>query len=140
MSRRQAREIALQALFQLDLNQAEDGISPEAQETFAVDSAVDASSGLPQKDLSYARDLVHGAKLSQADIDSIIRDLSLDWSLERMAAVDRNIVRIAIYEMQFSQEKLAPKIAINEAVELAKKFGTDESGRYVNGVLGKMVK
>ena len=57
-----------------------------------------------------------------------------------MSGIDRNITRLAVYEMKFSEEKLTPNIVINEAVELAKKFGTDDSGRFVNGILGAMVR
>ena len=74
------------------------------------------------------------------DIDSLISACSKDWKLKRMATVDRNVTRMAVFEIRFAEEKLAPKIAINEAVELAKKYGTDDSGRYVNGILGAMLK
>jgi len=70
----------------------------------------------------------------------LITSVSKEWKIERMAAIDRNVTRIAAYEMKFAQEKLTPNIAINEAVEIAKKYGTDDSARFVNGILGAMVK
>ena len=140
MSRRQAREIALQALFQMDLNHSEDMVSEEAQENFALDTALGECPPLTDKDRGYARALVRGTRENLSAIDQLITKSSREWKVERMAGVDRNITRIAVYEMKFSEDKLTPSIVINEAVELAKKFGTDDSGRYVNGILGERVK
>ncbi len=140
MSRRQAREVALQALFQMDLNRSYEDMTPEAQETFAVDAALGECPPLSDRDREYARVLVHGTRENLIAIDHLITISSREWKVERMAGVDRNITRIAVYEMKFGADKLTPSIVINEAVELAKKFGTDDSGRYVNGILGEMVK
>ena len=117
MSRRQAREVALQALFQLDLNPAESADQEEMQETLAIDTALGEAEAMSAHDRAFVAQLV-----------------------ERMAAVDRNLTRMATYEMCFAEEKLTPNIAINEAVELAKKYGTDDSSRYVNGILGAIMK
>ena len=84
--------------------------------------------------------LVQGTGANLAAIDQIIGESSREWKIWRMSGIDRNVTRVAVYEMRFSEEKLTPNIAINEAVELAKKFGTDDSGRFVNGILGAMVK
>ena len=138
MSRRQAREVALQALFQLDLNNS-DG-RDEAAETRAVDAALEEGVLLPARDRDYVRDLVHGTNANLEAIDALITENSREWKVERMSGIDRNVTRLAIYEMKFSPEKLTPNIVINEAVELAKKFGTDDSGRFVNGILGAMVR
>mgnify|MGYP003584205556 CR=1 FL=1 len=138
MSRRQAREAALQALFQLDLNNS-DG-RDEAAETRAVDAALEEGVLLPARDRDYVRDLVHGTNANLEAIDALITENSREWKVERMSGIDRNVTRLAIYEMKFSPEKLTPNIVINEAVELAKKFGTDDSGRFVNGILGAMVR
>ena len=73
-----------------------------------------------------------------AEIDSAIADLSKGWKLSRMPGIDRSILRMAVYELRF-MPKARPGIVINEAVELAKRFGTDESGRFINGILGAMV-
>ncbi len=131
MSRRQAREIALQSLFQLDFNDN----SIEA----AIEGAL-SNTKIPAYDGDYARLLVNGTRNNLAAIDTVIKEHSKDWKVERMSGVDRNIVRLAVFEMKFNEEKLVPNIAINEAVELAKKYGTDDSARFVNGILGSMIK
>lgn len=140
MSRRQAREAALQALFQLDLNPGESE-KQEQYETLAVDTVLgEMEAPLSKRDREFIKTLVHGTRVNLSAIDSLIAASSKDWKIERMATVDRNITRLATYEIRFAEEKLVPNIAINEAVELAKKFGTDDSSRYVNGILGAMMK
>ena len=139
MSRRQAREVALQALFQLDLNPGGDG-EREMHETLAFDTALEEHERLPKRDREYARSILEGTRRNLKDIDRMIAAASREWRVERMAAVDRNITRMAVFEMRFGEEEITPKIAINEAVELAKKYGTDDSGRFVNGILGAIVK
>ena len=132
MSRRQAREVALQALFQLDFNE----VTIEA----AVDAALGESAVLTDRDREYLRHAVSGTKENLAAIDAIIMECSREWKVERMSGIDRNIARLAVFEMKFNEEEITPNIVINEAVELAKKYGTDESARFINGVLGAMVK
>lgn len=140
MSRRQAREAALQALFQLDLNPGETE-QQEQSETLAIDTVLgEMEAPLSKRDREFIKTLVHGTRVNLEAIDSLIAASSKDWKIERMATVDRNITRLATYEIRFAEEKLVPNIAINEAVELAKKFGTDDSSRYVNGILGAMMK
>lgn len=132
MSRRQAREAALQSLFQLDFN---DGGADKALESSLQTVHIAAPA-----DRDYARELVSGARDNLEAIDAIIKGQLKDWKLERMSGIDRNIVRLAVFEMKFMADKLVPNIAINEAVELAKKYGTDDSARFVNGILGSMIK
>ncbi len=132
MSRRKAREMALQTLYQLDFN----ATGPEQALTAAVEEAGEPDA----KTRAYAWELVSGATANRAAIDEIIVRASAEWKLDRMASVDRNIARIAIYEMRFGNEPLTPNVIINEAVELAKTFGTEESSRFVNGILGSLVK
>ena len=139
MSRRQAREAALQALFQLDLNHGEEG-QQEQYETLAIDTVLGEAEKMSAHDREFVNTLVHGTRAHLAEIDSLIAASSKDWKIERMATVDRNITRLAAFEIRFSEERLTPNIAINEAVELAKKYGTDDSSRYVNGILGAMMK
>ena len=139
MSRRQAREVALQALFQLDLNPGGDE-EREMYETLALDTALEEHEKLPVRDREYADSIVRGTRRNLGSIDQLIVASSRGWKVARMAAVDRNIVRMAAYEMRFGEEEITPNIVINEAVELAKKYGTDDSGRFVNGILGAMVK
>lgn len=132
MSRRKAREVALQVLFQLDFN--------TSNKEEAIEAAISETGQLSGNAQKYAISLVEGTQSKQAAIDEIITGVSSDWKLDRMAGVDRNVVRIAIYEMQLAEEKIPPNVVINEAVELAKKFGSEESGRFVNGILGTLVK
>lgn len=132
MSRRKAREMALQALFQLDYNQTD---SNEALGTVFNERA-----GVAEQTKQYSQELVSGTQSHLGEIDGIIASNSTEWKLGRMAGVDRNITRLAIYELKFAKEQLAPNIIINEAVELAKTFGSDESGRFINGILGALVK
>ena len=139
MSRRQAREAALQALFQLDLNPGEEG-QQEQYETLAIDTVLGEAEKMSARDREFVYTLVQGTRRHLAEIDRLIAASSKDWKLERMATVDRNVTRLAAFEIRFAEEKLTPNIAINEAVELAKKYGTDDSSRYVNGILGAMMK
>lgn len=132
MSRRKAREIALQTLFQLDYNQT----SPEE----ALGAALAEAGEVGENVAAYARDVVVGTRGNLDNIDKTISEVSVEWKLDRMPGVDRNIARMAIYEMRFGGEQLPPNVAINEAVELAKTFGTEESGRFINGILGSLVK
>ena len=110
------------------------------QETFAIDTALVESDHLSAHDRKFVQELVHGTRANLEAIDQKIAQNSREWKVERMAVVDRNLTRMATYEMCFAEEKLTPNIAINEAVELAKKYGTDDSSRYVNGILGAIMK
>jgi N utilization substance protein B len=124
--------MALQVLFQLDYNCSE---VEEALEAVLAEHEVNNANSA-----GYARKLVFGAQEHKSEIDQVIAGISNEWKIERMAGVDRNIVRLAIFEMQYSEEHLSPNIIINEAVELGKVFGTEESGRFINGILGSLVK
>ena len=143
MSRRRAREVALQTLFQLDMNPVEKGAEVAEARQAAIDVAVaamDDDEKLGKKDMAFLVELVNGTEDNRDEIDSIISENSKEWKLQRMAGVDRNITRLAVYELKFGEEKLTPNIVINEAVELAKKFGTAESSRFVNGILGAIAR
>lgn len=129
-SRRASRELALRALFQVDVAQT----SP--QDAFETVSDPEKYS---EDTLKFAHELVLGVAAHLARIDSVIERHARGWSLERMANVDRNILRLAICELLFRPE-IPPSVTIDEAVELAKKYSTAESGRFVNGVLGNIVK
>lgn len=133
MSRRKAREMAVQALFQLDFNAG-------ASKDEALSSVFSEREDVNENTKLYAKSLVEGTYSNLAAIDDYISELSQEWKIERMAGVDRNIARMAIYEMKYSQERLQPGVAINEAVELAKIFGTEESSKFINGILGSIVK
>ena len=134
MSRRHAREAALLTLFQLEFG------ADEASAENASDLAVGEVEGIKENDLPYAHSLVQGTCAHLAEIDAEIERLAKEWKLHRMAAVDRNLIRMAYYEMRYQEEGIDPPIAINEAVELAKKYGSDDASRYVNGILAAMQK
>lgn len=129
-ARRQARELALQILFQTEF-------APQINiQTFL--SVFEQS--LETEVLDYADQLVKGVINNKANIDSKLQASSAHWKVERMATIDRNILRIAVYEMKFAAEPIKENIAINEAVEIAKKYGTSESASFVNGLLDQVSK
>ena len=127
--RHRARIVALQALFEIDIAHHD----PEVvlQQRFAVRP-------LPEAGCDFARTLVHGILEHRTDLDVLIQDNAPEWPLDQVAVIDRNILRMAIFEFAVA-EGTPVKVAINEAVELAKLFGSDSSGRFVNGVLGAIV-
>ena len=134
MSRRMAREAAFKALFQLDFNFEEE--QREACEESAIETMFEDNPRLTKRFLPYIEDAVKGTRAHLAEIDEIIMaHLKQGWQLSRLMAADRNILRLAVYEMKFVEPPLPKSIAINEAVELAKKYGTDDSSRFVNGIL-----
>lgn len=127
--RRKARELALQFLYQLDQTGADD---PEPfEEEFWRRHPVDEDAR------AFATSLVRGAKAQRAKVDAVIAESAEHWDLERMAVVDRNILRMAVYELLY-EPSVPAKVAINEAIEIAKKFGTAESSRFINGVLDRV--
>ena len=137
MSRRQAREIALQALYQLDVNPPTEGADGEM---LALDAALDeAEEDVSKKTRDYATGLVQGTRGHLVSIDEVIGAKSKGWKVERMAVIDRNIARMAVYEMKYAETAVDAGVAIDEAIELAKKYGADESPKFLNGVLGAMV-
>ncbi|MEI7973167.1 MAG: transcription antitermination factor NusB [Bdellovibrio sp.] len=131
--RHQARELALQILFQKEFSL---GIGQDLnwREALAL-----YDSSFPSETLKYAEKLIAGVAQNQATLDRLIEAQARHWTLKRMALVDLNVLRLSAFEMLFSDEILNPKIAINEAVELAKKYGTTDSGSFVNGILDAMV-
>lgn len=129
-ARRQARELALQILFQTEF-------APQISfKTFleVFEQSLDAEV------ISYAETLVQGVQGNKEKVDAKIQASSAHWKVERMATIDRNILRIAVYEMKFASEPIKENIAINEAVEIAKKYGTTDSASFVNGLLDQVGK
>ena len=131
MSRRNARELVLKSLFQIDFSK-----DTEPLTAFAAAKEGEIS----EEEDAYALALLDGILTNLSVIDAKIAAYAIDWAVDRMPAVDRNILRIAIYEIFLSPDAIASSVAINEAVEVAKKYGTEDSARFINGVLGKMVK
>ena len=136
MSRKLAREATFKALFQLDFN-SEEGEERETYEDLAINTMFEDEPKLTsKKDLAYIESTVKGTRAELEEIDAVIVSrLKEGWQLSRIMAVDRNILRLAVYEMKFAEPTIPKSIVINEAVELAKKYGTDDSGRFVNGIL-----
>lgn len=129
-TRRAAREAAMKTLFQVDLG----GMEPAA--AFAAAAAMEDLDG---ETLAFARELSEGALAHQGEIDQRIGQLSRAWAVSRLAAVDRAILRMAAYEMMYRSD-IPAAATINEAVELAKVYGTAESGRFINGILGALAR
>lgn len=126
--RRRARGMALQALYEID-SVGHDAETVLQQRTEAL--------SLPEPAAAFARHLVLGTCGCRARLDRIIEKIAPEWPVDQMAVVDRNILRMAIFEMVVDRETPV-KVIINEAVELAKRFGSDSSRRFVNGALGTL--
>jgi transcription antitermination protein NusB len=127
--RHQARISALQALFEVDCTGHVPGVVIERRLN---------ETDLPDAGQQFARELVRETHAHQQELDAMIERYAPEWPVDQIAIIDRNVLRIAIYEILF-KEDTPVKVAINEAVELAKKFGSDSSSRFVNGVLGSLV-
>lgn len=128
-SRRKAREVAVQILYQIDLS----GEDPAR----AVELYLENLGEQVNDDLEFARQLVSGCYAHLAEIDAKIREASRHWRLERMARVDRNILRLGTFELLHLAE-VPRKVTLNESVELAKRFGDENSAAFVNGVLDRL--
>ena len=127
--RRRARIVATKALFEIDIAN---------HEPHAVLQQRLAETPLPEGGGEFAESLVMGVLAHKPRMDAIIQDLAPEWPVDQVAAVDRNVLRLAIYELLTGETPV--KVVINEAVELAKRFGSDSSRRFVNGVLGTLVR
>lgn len=131
MKRREQRKLALQVLFSLEFNPM------ETQE--AIQIVLDEFSPTGKSE-EYLSELVSGVQKNKEKLDQLLAPYAEDWSLERIYDVDRILCRMALFEMYRENEPLSAGIAINEIVELAKEFGEDESPRFINGILGAVVK
>jgi N utilization substance protein B len=131
-NRHLARTIVIQTLYQWDFNNKSEDIHDILQrdrETFAPEF----------DDGGFIERLIGGVVDNQAEIDSLITKFAPEWPLDQITVVDRNILRLGIYELRYD-ENIPAKVAINEAIELAKTFGGESSGKFVNGVLGAVYK
>lgn len=151
--RREARERAVQILFQLDLNQATDlaaalnsfwenhrlNLFLEAQHGPTYGAEMTPPPPTPDELATrlFADELVRGVMEHRAEIDEIIKKHAENWDLRRMAVVDRNVMRLALHEM-LHRDDIPPVVSINEAVDIAKRYSTEESGRFVNGILDRV--
>jgi transcription antitermination protein NusB len=127
-ARHKAREVALQVLYEID------SVGHTPEESMArIISRIEISEDIA----NFARELVKGVIQNREELDQNIRDFAPAWPLDQISIVDRNVLRLAIFEI-LHDNKIPVKVAINEAVELAKTFGSDNSSRFVNGVLGSV--
>lgn len=139
MKRRQAREVAVQSLYRVEMNEISirEAIYNVIEQ---MDSEREQTGPLPDEDeLSFVFELVEGVRKHREPIDVKLTQYLKGWKMDRLSRVDRQILRVAIYEMDYLEDQTPPKVIVNEAIELAKSFGVEESGKFVNGVLGKML-
>ena len=132
-NRHLGRIVALQSLYEYEFRKESADDSVNVQDILSrnlerYETAID--------DTGFVETLVNGVIAEQSDIDGKIQPIAPDWPIEQIARIDRNILRIGVYELLHQAAVVPPKVAINEAVELAKAFGSDNSSKFVNGVLG----
>ena len=132
-NRHLARTVALQTLFEWDFNKKQEGsLDKILQRNFT-----NLAAGL--SDQSFVSDLISGVAKNLDDVDKTITGYAPEWPIEQITIIDRNVLRMGIYELTLDQN-IPPKVAINESIELAKSFGGSSSGKFVNGVLGSIYK
>jgi transcription antitermination protein NusB len=127
---RNAREFALKVLFQIEVGK----LPPEEALEVSFEEARP-----PEGDRPFIEEIVRGVIAQEADLDQVIEALAEGWRLDRLAKVDKNVLRMALYELKHHPE-LPVSMVINDAVEIAKKYSTDDSGRFVNGILGSYLR
>ena len=135
-NRHLGRIVALQTLYEVDFRQEVNDTSVDLNEVLErnigrYDETIE--------DKTFIEDLVHGVTTRQVELDDIIRPVAPEWPIEQIARMDRIILRMGAYELVF-EEGVPPKVVINEAVELAKAFGGDNSSKFINGVLGTILR
>lgn len=124
-TRRKAREVALQVLFQIDVSQVD------------VDEAVELfwnNFEAPENVREFSTHLIKGTHSQLTEIDELIKSCSENWSLDRMSKVDKNILRLAVFELVYCDD-IPPKVTLNEAIDLGKYYGSENSGSFINGIL-----
>ena len=144
-SRHIARSIAMQVLYELDFWCKEGSFDLRASKLYKDRTKImnknikEFSPDL--KETSFIKDLLDGVLDQQEKIDAVIEKSTPDWSLDQLAMVDRNVLRIGIFELLWgNRDEVPPKVAINEAIELGKKYGGESSGKFINGVIGAIYK
>jgi len=141
MSRRLAREAAIKFLFSIDFNKDEN-LEEMLEEFFEVERERkndEYQNEMGENDIRYAEEVIKGTMDKLQPIDKLIQDNITGWTKDRIVKVDLAVLRLALYEILY-RDDIPGSVAINEAIELAKKYSTDESGSFVNGVLGKIVR
>ncbi|PSO46740.1 MAG: transcription antitermination factor NusB [Parcubacteria group bacterium SW_4_46_8] len=130
-NRHLARSLVLQTLFEWDFADRDHGRVANILKRNAKEFAPNMG------DVTYPENLLEGIMEKRAELDEIIEEAATDWTIPKLDTIDRNALRIGLYELLFAdRQEVPPKVAINEAIELAKNFGSDTSGGFVNGVLG----
>ena len=143
--RRRARELALQVLYQLDVQpeldagEALDRLSPLLARVGDEDEGTGEDGPADEKTRQFAERIVRGVAENLAAIDLRIARASRNWRIERMARVDRNLLRLSAFELAFCGHNVPAKVAINEAIEIAKRFGSHETPSFVNGILDRVL-
>jgi N utilization substance protein B len=132
-NRHLSRTIAMQTLYQWDFN----GQKEENLNSLLENNAKEFAPGF--NDEGFAKHLIDGVKKNIKEIDEAIRKYATEWPLEQITIIDRNILRLGIFELKFDPD-IPSKVAINEAIEIAKTYGGESSGKFVNGVLGAIFK
>ncbi|HMI09018.1 MAG TPA: transcription antitermination factor NusB [Candidatus Saccharimonadales bacterium] len=132
-NRHLGRIVALQTLYEYEFRTQSEDASVDIDEILGrnlerYETAID--------DKPFVSDLVKGVIANQVDLDEKIQPIAPDWPIEQIARIDRSVLRIGLYELLYLATVVPPKVAINEAVELAKAFGSDNSSKFINGVLG----
>ncbi|OZB94779.1 transcription antitermination factor NusB [Paenibacillus sp. XY044] len=140
MKRRLARELVVQCLYQMEMNET---TSEEALEMLLEDAAEENDTERTITNEAELKEfvlgLVNGIWGSKRAVDDLLENYLKGWQMSRLSKVDRQILRLAAYEMLY-RDDVPAKVAVNEAIELAKHFGTEDSGKFVNGVLGNMIR
>ena len=132
-NRHLGRIVALQALYEYEVRQQAGDTEVTLEDVIARDikryeSAID--------DVDFVHNLAHGVEDRQSELDEKLQPIATDWPIAQIARIDHMVLRIGLYELLYHQDLVPPKVVINEAIELAKAFGSDNSSRFVNGVLG----
>ena len=131
-SRHLARSIAMQTLYEWDFSRGKDDVSKSLERNIE-----EFGPGLEDINKKFIRTLVNGVLERREAIDRIIEKAAPEWPLDQITMVDRNVLRLGLFELLYgNKEEVPPKVAINEAIELAKNFAGESSGKFVNGVLG----
>ncbi|MFH1291831.1 MAG: transcription antitermination factor NusB [bacterium] len=129
-SRHLARSIAMQTLFEWDFREQ----SQDELKNILEHNIKEFGAGFSEDD--FIQEIVKGVIKNQEQLDKLIIEYAPQWPIDQITIVDRNVLRIGIYELKFADQEIPPKVAINEAIEMAKNYGGPASGKFVNGVLG----
>jgi N utilization substance protein B len=136
-SRRKARELALQTLYELDFQGSELGDAIVNMRARSEDAELVGRAGGDVDTAAFAERIVVGVMERREAIDALLGECSTNWKVARMAVVDRNILRMATFELRWMDD-IPPKVTLNEAIEIAKRYGSEDSGAFINGILDRI--